>query len=55
MSLTINEVSQLVERMSKFTDEEVELFVKLAVEKGLTFDPDYLRFTLKDLRRTQQL
>lgn len=50
MTLSLDEVTRLYERMSKFTDEEIEQYVNLAIEKGLTFDADYLRFILKDIQ-----
>lgn len=50
LSLPLNEVVDLYEKMSRFSDEEIEQYVNLAVEKGLTFDPDYLRFILKDIQ-----
>lgn len=53
--MSFDEVSNTIESIKKFSDKDIELFVNMAVEQGLTFDPDYLTFILMDIRKPKEI
>lgn len=50
--MDFKDIYRIFSDIKKMDDEDIELFVGLTKEKGLTFDADYLRFILKDIRNS---
>jgi hypothetical protein len=50
--ISLEKVTEIVKNINNFSDADIELFVKIAVEQGLTFDTDYLRLILKDMKNS---
>lgn len=52
--LSIEDVTKIIERMSGFTDEEIDMYIQISVEKGLTGNPDTLRSVLQGIRNQKE-
>lgn len=50
--ISLEKVTEIIKNIKNFSEAEIELFVKISVEQGLTFDADYLRLILKDMKNS---
>lgn len=43
-------ISKIVDSVKSLNDQEIEVFIQIAKDRGMVFDEDYLRLIIKDLR-----
>lgn len=49
--MDFTEVNGIIEKIKTMSDAEVNIFIDIAKEKGLTKEPDELRISLESIRK----
>lgn len=51
--MDFKETTEIIEKLKVMNDEELDVFVMIAEDKGLTSEPDELRRVIKNLKNTK--